>query len=501
LPPSLKQEAVMNRARWTFAIFSLFVFASWMSAQPAAPERIDGLVRKLGSASFVQREQARKELETIGPAALDALRRAARTSDVETGRRLADLIGRFEEQLLTQQILAPKMIDLELDGVTVQAAIAARASKSGYAIQFQGDATPFADKKITLTGKMTFWEAFDRLCEQGGLMEMVDLSSTPQRAPAGPVMRGRKIVIGQPEPAPAGPILLRVRGNEKSQVSHAGSVKTEVRIKQSADYTKTKELDVILIVSTEPSLLNGAIAGRPAFAKLVDDKGRDLLSGVHANAAAQKMVYVDTAIWIDRGNNFFPPMQRFTQIRIKEEQAAKLVKEMSGELPLQVDLQNVLLARMDKVMDGAGKSVAGANGGTLKVQSVKKLPGDAIEILVTMENLIPSPFGNNIIVNGGNVMIRGNINGNIAINGGGVRVNGGGNGKDLPDLLDAKGQKFKVASIANDSFNFVNGSSTRSATIVFQANAGQAEPRELVVFGTRTHIIAVPFRFENLPLP
>jgi hypothetical protein len=68
-------------------------------------------------------------------------------------------------------------------------------------------------------------------------------------------------------------------------------------------------------------------------------------------------------------------------------------------------------------------------------------------------------------------------------------------------LLDAKGQTFKVASIANDSVNFVNDSNTRSTTIIFQPNPGQAEPRELVLFGTRTHTIAVPFRFEKVPLP
>src|SRR5258708_2125943 len=100
-------EAVMLRVRWTFAILSLLVLASWAPAQPTVtPERIDALVRKLGSASFVQREQARKELEAVGPGALDVLRRAAKTADAETGRRLAELIGRFEDQLLTQQILA-----------------------------------------------------------------------------------------------------------------------------------------------------------------------------------------------------------------------------------------------------------------------------------------------------------------------------------------------------------------------------------------------------------
>lgn len=479
----------MNRVRWTLAMLAFFVLASWAGAQGSADrERINALVAKLGSASFAQREQARTELEAAGPAALDALRRAAKTSDAETSRRIAYLIARCEEQLLTKQVLAPKEVDLWLEGVTVQEAILELAMKSGYAIQFQGDATPFADKKVTLKGKMAFWQAFEKLCDQGGLMELVDLNPAPQPMEMTRVMRGRMPPPAQP--ASSGPIRLILRGKEKSLVSHAGSVKTEVRISRDA---KSKELLVTLIVSAEPSLLNSSVVGRPAFAKLLDDKGGALLPIAAAPPADQYFAMGDAGV--------SQPIQRFTQFRLKDDAtAAKQIKEMAGSLPLQLDLQNVLLARMEKVMESAGKSVNGANAGTLKVASVKKLANDAVEIHVSMENLTPNPFGNNIIINGGNVIIRGNINGGVVIGAGGVRVNGAG-GKDLPDLLDAKGQKFKVASVANDAFTFGNGSWSRGATIVFQPNAGQAEPRELVLFGTRTHTIAVPFRFENVPLP
>ena len=152
--------------------------------------------------------------------------------------------------------------------------------------------------------------------------------------------------------------------------------------------------------------------------------------------------------------------QRFAQFRIKDGiNTPKQIKEMVGNLPVQLDLQNVVLAKMENIMDSAGKSVNGAKGGSLKVQSVKKLPNDAVEIQVSMDDLAPNPFGDNIIINGGNVIIRGNvqINGGIVIGPNGVRVKGGGT-KDLPDLLDAKGQKFKLGSVSNEGINFVNGS-------------------------------------------
>ncbi len=480
----------MTQARWVLAILGCLAATRVAHAQaPANPERIDALVRKLGNASFVQREQAGKELEEIGPAALEPLRRAAKTSDAETARRLAELVARFEEQILTKQILAPKEVDLYFEDFTVQKAILELTMKSGYAIQFQGDATPFADKKITVTGKMPFWQAFDKLCDQAGLMELVDPNPTPQAIPPGPIMRGRPSL--PPQPTPAGPIRLTLRGKEKSLVSHAGSVKTEVRVSRD---TKSKDLLATLIVSAEPVLLNSSVIGRPAFTKLLDGKGRILQPGPDSDALPPDQYFpmgLATVTWANA---------RSTHVRIKDDaNSATQIKEMAGNLPLQLDLQNVVLAKMERVMDAAGKSVDGVNGGSLKVQSIKKLPGDAIEIQVSMENLTPNPFGNNVIINGGNVMIRGNIN--VVVNGGNVRVNGANNSKGLPDLLDAKGQKFKINSVANDSVNFVNGSTSRNATIVFQPNPGQAAPRDLVLYGIRTHTIAVPFRFENVPLP
>src|SRR5262249_28037289 len=153
----------------------------------------------------------RKELEAIGTPALEPLRRMNKTADVEVNRRIADLIRRLEEQILTRQILAPKEVHVKLNGVGVQQAIAELASLSGYPIQFQGDATKFADKKITLdTGKLPFWEALDKVCELAGLMERIDLAvRVTTDDPI--VLRGKKGGIRRiqqfpPAPAPPGPI-------------------------------------------------------------------------------------------------------------------------------------------------------------------------------------------------------------------------------------------------------------------------------------------------------
>jgi sulfatase modifying factor 1 len=63
-------------------------------ASETESERIDRLIRQLGSESFAQREAAGKALQGIGEPALDALRKAAGTSeDIEVRRRAGRLVG------------------------------------------------------------------------------------------------------------------------------------------------------------------------------------------------------------------------------------------------------------------------------------------------------------------------------------------------------------------------------------------------------------------------
>lgn len=647
--------------RWMLAILALLALAGGAGAQALAdPERIDALVRKLGSSAFVQREQAAKELEAIGPAALPALRGAAKTQDAESARRIAELITRLEQQLLARQILTPKEYDWKIEAASVQEAIVALKEKTGYAIEVQENAGQLAAKKITITGKLPFWQALDKLCEQAGLVEII-FEPPADPAPPNRVGRGLAPIPASPPIPTAAPITLRPREkarqgvewhktkatldvNGKSWkdalawfssqakmplvgrfeppkgtvnfkaavgddgkpreytlvevfdifnellmkehtycllrwedslsvvpadiglghvmppraaisdlhnhgrteivvvaidlknelgaeefapkakrlvghyavvtpipetnqilvqadvgsivrvipliarrtalmsagsarfVSHAGAVKTELRLERDA---KAKEIVASLIMSPEPGLLNGGIAGPPVFTKWIDSAGRAIAANVDAPKQAGG---------------------RIVKVRFKDD--IEKIKEMAGTLPLQVDLQNVVLAKMDKIMDAAGKSVAGANGGSLKVLAIKKTADDGVEIQIAMENLMPNPLGDNILINGNNIVIRGNVqfNGNVVIGAGGIRMNGVG-AKDLPDLIDAKGQKFKIASIPSDGISISNGSSSRTATVVYQPNPGQAAPSELVFFGTRTHTIAVPFRFENVPLP
>lgn len=477
-------------------LVAILALGSAAIGQNADDTKIAGLIKRLGSSSFMQREIARKELEAIGPAALEPLRQASKNADVETKRRITDLIRVFEEKQATEVVLAPKEIHFKLKDATVQQGIAELARLSGYTIQFFGDATKVNDKKITLdTGKVPFWDAVGRFCDAAGLMEKLDPNSIATSIDK----RGKRGVF-LPPPRLGRPdlIALMPRTQEKLFISRAGSVKTELRVHRDAN---AKEVVLTFIVTPEPRLLNAQVVGRPTIEKILDVAGRTPV--IIPDAPRPEPGPNDPPDMIDIDMPL--PIRRAVQVRLKEDKdGMKTLKEIAGKVTLQTDLPNEPIVRMPNVMASAGKSSNAASGGSLKVDAVKKLDNGDIEVQVTMDNLVPNPFNDAVVINGGNVMIRGRVNiQGMIIGPNGVRITSSGDGTtdDLPNLFDTKGQKFKLTEVRSDSNNIVNGSYSRTATIIYQANPGQAAPSELVVHGMRNLAIGIPFRFENVPIP
>jgi WD40 repeat protein len=64
-------------------------------------ERIEKLIRRLGNESFREREKAARDLEAIGPMALDLVRQAVSHRDPEISRRAARLVDLLEERAVT----------------------------------------------------------------------------------------------------------------------------------------------------------------------------------------------------------------------------------------------------------------------------------------------------------------------------------------------------------------------------------------------------------------
>jgi WD40 repeat protein len=72
----------------------------------ADKERIGKLIRRLGHASFLEREKATAELEAIGPLALGLLKQAAKHRDAEISRRAARLVDVLKARAVTAHSVA-----------------------------------------------------------------------------------------------------------------------------------------------------------------------------------------------------------------------------------------------------------------------------------------------------------------------------------------------------------------------------------------------------------
>jgi hypothetical protein len=165
------------------------------------------LVAQLGSKKFKEREKAAKALEAMGAAALPALRKAAKSDDAETSKQAKHLIDKIERTAEAAALLAPTKVHLVCKDTPVTDAVAKLAKLSKYDIKIDDkDKEKLAKRKITLdTGKVSFWEAFDMLCNKG---KLVEAPFAGRRIGGGPIRiqpapGGKPVPIRiQPAPAP-----------------------------------------------------------------------------------------------------------------------------------------------------------------------------------------------------------------------------------------------------------------------------------------------------------
>jgi len=488
----------MHTAHSLLALLACLAISSFSFAQTTDHAKIEGLIKKLGSESYAQRESARKELEGLGTASLDTLRRAAMNADLETKRRLTGVIAILEERRVREWTAAPKMVRLKLDGVSVKQSIEELARVSGYPLELIGHAAKLADKRITLdTGTVPYWQALDQLCEQAGLVERIDLETNVGLST---FLHGRSRVYVPPAKAAAvGPLLLTPGVRPKSRVHIAGSLKTEVRIVRDAD---AKELVLTFIVSAEPRLQNAGVVGMAMLDTIVDQDSRKLA------IVPERAKTVEQAMAQMLDSTPYPPLHpgRSAQIRVKEGDAKRL-RELAGKLTLVVEMPDQELARVPNILAAAGKSVKAIDDtgrGKLTVNNARKLPNsETVEVSLSMENLAPDPYRNSVVIKDSKVIIRSRYDAaGIVLGPNGITIHGNGAGasKNLPDLIDANGKKFKLAATRSDTTNHVQGE-RRNAQVLYTPEPGQSEPRDLVLYGIRTYALTMPFRFDDLPLP
>jgi len=162
----------------------LLVLARQAASADEQTDNIAKLIKQLESNRFADRERAAKELLQVGAPALDALKKASTSENLEVRRRASDLV----EQIGTKSLLDPKRLRLNFKDMPVIDAVDELVRLSGYNIQIQGDPAGLVKRKVTLdTGETTFWQAFDQLCQKAELVEIPAPATQPNPLPQDPL--------------------------------------------------------------------------------------------------------------------------------------------------------------------------------------------------------------------------------------------------------------------------------------------------------------------------
>ena len=173
---------------------------------------------------------------------------------------------------------------------------------------------------------------------------------------------------------------------------------------------------------------------------------------------------------------------------------AKLLKEFSGSVAAQVNTPPEPLLTLHNVLKAAGTEAKGTDGGVLRLNQIEKLPGGDYQLRVFIENASgPNPLG--MALNVGVIQMQ-----QIQIHVGGGFANGQVHAPGLPELIDAKGNKFQPVQIPSRGMRINNSVVSEDITVVYRGGAGHGDPDHLIVYGSRQAHVTVPFVFRDVPL-
>ncbi|MFN4258361.1 MAG: HEAT repeat domain-containing protein [Gemmataceae bacterium] len=555
---------------------------AWVVAAPVSTvdeqKQIEQLIDLLGNGSFVEREEATSALEKIGAPALEALRKAAQSDDVETRKRASELVNKISQKMTAANLLAPTRVHLKYDNMPVLDAVRDLAQKSGYNIVLTGNPQDLAERRVTLdTGETTFWQAFDLFCQKAGLTEATDKAVKPQPRPQ-PVPRPLPIrPLPQPAPQPApvplpapvpnrqplqngalqqriqiqvqpgqpiqgvAPAILPVQPPERfpgaaNQTIYLTDGKPPVlpthyegavRVRALPPSTpindeakKDSEEAFVLDVTPEPKLMWQQLLG-VRVDRAIDDQGQKLSASTSVGAAEeQPAIGIGVAPAIAR---IRPPLAvgHPTQITVrlaKGDKPSQSLKEIRGTITAQAQTAPQPLITVANILKAAGQTVRGQDGGEIKVIDVTQQANGQITVQVAIE-----PPANALPVQGGV--------GNLPIQVQPlpapvpaqrqaqpqpappaqqfqvqqIQVQIGGRAPVLPtnpaglSLVDDKDQPFRLVSTGS-KVQIVNNVVSQEYTLTYQPNQGQGAPTKLILSGSRSVSLDIPFVLKDVPL-
>jgi hypothetical protein len=483
------------------------------SGSPGAAD-LRRLIEQLGSASFNEREEASAALDAAGEPALPGLRIAAESEDAEVRRRAGDLVRKIELRVETEHLLAPTRVKLSFKDAPLRDAINELCKQSKCLVVLSDPKGKLKERQVTVeTGETGFWEALDQLCKAAHLVEEgqqppVDDILIGRAGPAaGPGVMPPIVVGGGPRSGPMRPIptfpqLALADGDPAEQpTAYAGAVRIRGR-RTSGTRGDIERVSVDLSVVTEPK-----VSFHEYFSlridKVVDDQGQELAL---ADDLPPPPLF---PTW--RNGSAQPPGYTLLHLQTRlnaGEKTAKSLKEVRGTLVGKLFTELRPMMWVDDILTAAGKSVAGREGGSLKVLEATKDASGRLTLRIELDTPpdLSAPPNSPPVVPGRGRPLRG---GPIPVGGaipapapappvgappaaGGRRVGG------LPHLLDDKGN---VIHATGALLNVRRGAAgiVREYTLGYSLPAGR-EASKLVYEAQKAVGVEVPFVLKDISL-
>jgi len=473
-----------------------------ITIQDADRDRIAKLVEQLGSDKFTEREAASRDLERLGPSALEALRQVANVADAEKHRRAWALIQKIIKAEYSREFLQAKHVRLQFKDAALAEAVAELAKQSGYPVALADANGKLSDRKVTLdTGDVSFWQAVDLLCRAGNVVEddedgMLGFQWAIRNAAGEPELAGR---TKPPAPADAKPIKARVTDRIVLIDGKPPTLPTvyvgAARIGAIRDsrYTAAKparetETNIGLQFSLEPKLLwHRLMALNLRIEKPVDDQGQILALVTEPLAGTEASYHGKTSVQFvnsDRGVDLFAGTDAYTTLRLqKGEKPAKVLKELKGTLTAEVFGLVKSSITLDNPRKAAGKTFKTDDGATIDVLEVNGENGQVKLALDMQAEEAPDPGAGgfapgNGVLTPGRPVIREHVE---------------------VTLVDERG---KAIPATRPTVSYRDGETRRTRLHEFTFHLPKAQDKiKLVMISRRRGTIQVSFTLKDVPLP
>lgn len=474
------------RTAGTLLALGISLYGMVLAAGQEPAGRVAQLIDQLGSSRFTERVAATQALEALGSPALDSLRYAARSPDLEIRRRAEELIGKIELRQESTRLLAGKKLRLGYRDCPVKQAWADFEKKANLSLKLIGSDLPGGEERtITLeTGEVGFWEAVQRFSNALGLVPGPLFTDTTP--PILHLYRSQGVAL--PTCYAGG---LRIRALEThvpgwGRTPGVVDVPCVLEVLPEPGIAWQGLLDVRIhrAVDDRDQLLEPSLAGweNPFFDGYDDDLRWGGLRKIFPSER------IDTAV---PGS---PPGQG-QQVTVKlklPKQPSRQIREFQGTLVGQVQTPVEAQLTIQGVLQALNQSFKANDGSVLKVGQVRRIMDGPTQIDVEYE----APLEESVLFNWGinnrrlaNQLLIWRLKAAVK------RVD-----PPLLEVQDALGRALEI--VRYNEANQFNGPKVHySATLHVLSKPGAGEPARLLLLGRRLVTVEAPFTLKDVPLP